>query len=257
MKSRYPHHPGTIVPIITDPDSLNPGWTDSAPGNDPGIKGRYTHAGDTVRAYCRDSSLNLVAVVCASRGSGRTIPAIPIPIVSVQPSSPPKQKSRVKFSSDGESDTVRDLKAPRSSQAKPAQTSSTYGYPDISTLIAFPRPMSAPRLAMADETTLLSLYRANVVEPLAVIKELGDLLATAALSGRGRGRIIFVNGSEGLSPSSSEGGAGDISFSTTAQGERMEGALRVISAARAEATRLLRAELTAVGIDVCEVVAGE
>jgi hypothetical protein len=110
---------------------------------------------------------------------------------------------------------------------------------------------------MADETALLSLYRANVVEPLAVIKELGDLLATAALSGRGRGRIIFVNGSEGLSPSSSEGGAGDISFSTTAQGERMDGALRVISAARAEATRLLRAELTAVGIDVCEVVAGE
>lgn len=89
----------------------------------------------------------------------------------------------------------------------------------------------------------MALYRAQVLDPISVIRSLGDLLASPGTSGGIRGRVLFVESSgsvddpEGVS-------------------ER-NGATRMVSAARAEATRLLRAELGGAGIDVCEIVVGE
>lgn len=97
----------------------------------------------------------------------------------------------------------------------------------------------------------MSLYRANIIEPLAIIRELRDLLSSSSDVGKGRSRVIFVNGSEGGGVEGVDDGVKDAA--TT----KMEGAMKIISTARAETTRLLRAELGGVGIDVCEVLVGE
>jgi hypothetical protein len=80
------------------------------------------------------------------------------------------------------------------------------------------------------------------MDPLSVIRELSDLLAVS------RGRVVFVNGGAGVD-AEPEGEHEVI--------EGLPGAMQMIGAARAEAAKLLRAELGDVGIDVCEVVVGE
>ena len=115
-------------------------------------------------------------------------------------------------------------------------------------LITIPRPLGSG-LSMIDESSLMSMYRANIVEPLAIIRELSDLLSTASESGRCRGRVIFVNGDQGLCVSDVEDSPG--------LGRRTDSAMRMIGAARSEAAKLLRAELGLSEIDVCEVVVGE
>lgn len=55
LRARNPGHPGAVVPIVFDP-----GW-ESGDG-----AGKFGHAGDTIRAYCRDNGLRLVGNVCAT-----------------------------------------------------------------------------------------------------------------------------------------------------------------------------------------------
>ena len=94
------------------------------------------------------------------------------------------------------------------------------------------------------------MYRANIVEPLAIIRELKDLLAWAPVSGNGRSRVVFVNGETGV-------GLGDVEESVVHKDDQIAGATRIIATARTEAAKLLRDDLATVGIDVCEVLVGE
>jgi hypothetical protein len=104
---------------------------------------------------------------------------------------------------------------------------------------------------MSDERTLVDLYRANILDPLAIIRELSDLLTDAQVAGRGRGRVVFVNG-ENL------GGIGIGATDTDATyREEVTPAARLVSAMRSETARMLREELDVMDVDVCEVVTGE
>lgn len=217
-----PAHPGTVVPVITDPETftLRPddSWTHMPRKN----MGRFAHAGETVRAYCRDNGLSLTAVVCASRTPKRP-KAITSPggTIRIIPPSPPSYPDTLPIVPDFSPD-------PRLSRA-------------LSTIVQPRLPSSA--LALSDEQTLISLYRTNVMDPLSVIRELSDLLAVS------RGRVVFVNGSVESGLQSSNGDEEPL--------EGLPGASRMVGAARAEAARLLRDELSDIGIDVCEVVVGK
>jgi len=146
--------------------------------------------------------------------------------------SPPRGKGRVKF--------IDDIPTP------PPETS-LLADPTSSFMVHLLRPLRQGALTMTDEQTLLSLYRASVVEPIAMVRELRDLLSASAIAGKGKSRVIFVNGNEGVDSELMVGSAAD---------GQLHGAMQVVGTARSEAARLLRAELGAVGIDVCEVVVG-
>lgn len=223
LRARHPSHPGTVVPVLTDPETFtlhtDESWTQHHPHK---VKNRFAHAGETVRAYCKDNGLSLTAVVCTPRTPKRpktvTSPGGTIRII---PPSPPSYPDILPIIPDlspyADSPTSHEL--------------STFNQPRL--------PTSA--LALTDEQTLLSLYRTNVMDPLSVIRELSDLLAVS------RGRVVFINGPLDIGSQND----GDEPL------EGLPGATRMVGAARAEAARLLRDELGGIGIDVCEVVVGK
>jgi hypothetical protein len=177
--------------------------------------------------------LTLVAIVCAARSPRKPVNhELPTPAPS-----PPRGRGRVKFV---------DQVAPSIDHAAPAMPFSN----SLSLALVPPRSLQPGSLTLADEGTLMSLYRGNIIEPLALIRELRDLLSSSSEAGQGRSRVIFVNGSEGAVMGVDEGINGGSR-------NKMEGASKIISSARAEAAKLLRAELGGVGIDVCEVMVGE
>lgn len=225
LRARHPSHPGAVVPVITDPEnSTDYKWSPTKA--DLKGKGRFAHAGETVRAYCKENGLELVAIVCAARSPHR-------PSAS-RDDSPRSPQSKTKW------DMITGTTTPRSQY--PASLPSAIRSLSIppSLTISIPRSIHHSSLAMTDEQTLISLYRTNVLDPLSVIRELSDLLSTCA----GRGRVVFVNGGKGVEVDEEEGGL-------------LPGATRMVGAARSEAARLLRGELGGVGIDVCEVVVGQ
>lgn len=217
LQARDPDHTGAVVPLVIDDMgdaflSANPYTT--APPSPPRRGGRFAHAGETVRAYCRENGLALVAIVCAAP------PAI-------RPPSPRRNNNNNSNNGSGSSaDTL-----------VPCLSGPNHEVP-LSGI-----PTSA--LARTDEEALIALYRANILDPLCVVRALGDLLVSPRGDGRTRGRVLFVetNGTvEDLDPTAAFG--------------PFTGAARMISAARAETARLLRAELGGAGIDVCEIVVG-
>ena len=221
------------MPIITDPDTDD---FKSPPSNiaaDIKAKTRYTHAGETVRAYCQESDLTLVAVVCASR----TVRPPPQQELPTPAPSPPRAKAKVKF--------IDDIPTPPEDELLSLP-------PTSSSLVQLLRPLRQGALTMTDERALLSLYRSNIVEPISMIRELRDLLSASALAGKGRSRVIFVNGNEGMDADQ----IGSQPSRNTVDEKLLQGAMQVVGSARGEAARLLRAELGGVGIDVCEVVVG-
>jgi hypothetical protein len=117
-------------------------------------------------------------------------------------------------------------------------------------------PISGRGLLSADESALLGLYRANVLDPLTAVRELRDMLidpgfgAGGVANPRGKGRnprLVFVN-AQSLASGSDRG-------HDRGQGVD-ETVLRVITAARSEVISLLRDDLAESGVEVCEVVAG-
>lgn len=195
LQSRDPGHTGAVVPVVIDGsgDAYLSNTNTYAPPSPPKRSGRFSHAGDTVRHYCREYGLALVAIVCAAPPD-------------VSPSSP------------------------SASPNSPLQ--------HVSCLPG----VQATSLARADEDYLMALYRAQILDPISVIRSLGDLLASPHPSNGIRGRVLFVESSGTLDDGVFEAG---------------NSAGRMISAARAETTKLLRAELGGAGIDVCEIIVGE
>lgn len=237
LRQRYPHHPGSIVPIITDPEPNSPPWVKQQ------LKGkdRFRHAGETVRAYLRDSGLELVAVVCAtqvdpgSTGQGRS------------EEEPGRGWSHhLEQYGSPETDTLSLSMFPSPTPPSPPSLPSV----DRDMLESITPPqlehieVSVPGrgLLSADENALMGLYRANVLDPLTAVRELRDLLTTSDGPRKARkARLVFVN-------------APTIAGGTRLQAD--ETVLRVITAARTEAIALLREDLADSQVEVCEVVAG-
>ncbi|CAD6588859.1 MAG: hypothetical protein TREMPRED_005186 [Tremellales sp. Tagirdzhanova-0007] len=216
LRARFPSHSGAVVPVITDPESsTDDPWTSTKA--DLKGRGRFAHAGETVRAYCRENRLELVAIVCAARGLR--------PGSSSNPGSP---RSNYKLA------MISDTLSP------PTQFPMSLVSSPPAMTISIPRPLHHSALAMTDEQTLISLYWTNVLDPLSVIRELSDLLS----AGRGRGRVVFVNN-----------GGKTVEVDQVVDGV-VPGATQMVAAARGATAKLLRKELGGVGIDVCEVVVG-
>lgn len=104
--------------------------------------------------------------------------------------------------------------------------------------------LSQSALTRTDEEALMSLYRTYILDPLCVVRALGDLLANPRGDGRTRGRVLFLETSGTLDDLDPLGPPGS-------------GAAQMIAAARTEAARVLRSELSGAGIGVCEIVVGE
>lgn len=207
LRTRDPGHTGAVVPVVIDDsgDAYLSAHTyphSAFPPSPPKRGGRFAHAGDTVRHYCRENGLTLVAIVCAA------------PTTNLS------------------SSKSHDLPSP-------LPLSPSRPYPLIP-------GVTDSGLAHADEEVLMGLYRAHVLEPISVIRALGDMLAAPSGANRARGRVLFVE-STGMIDDSEPGHV----FSSLSSPSRM------IAAARAETARLLRAELGAAGIDVCEIAVGE
>ncbi|TXT16092.1 hypothetical protein VHUM_00595 [Vanrija humicola] len=203
LQARDPGHTGAVVPVVVDDWSDGYLYNGSAPPSPPKRGGRFAHAGETVRAYCRDNGLALVAIVCAAP------PALP----GRMPRSP---------------DTPHTLD----------DTLPT----DVAPIISLP----ASSLVRADEEALVALYRANVLDPLSVVRALGDLLAQPRGDGSPHGRVLFVETS---------GCVDELELRVPSFGVPA-GAPQMIATARAETARILRSELASAGIDVCEIVVG-
>ncbi|WVQ93505.1 hypothetical protein IAU59_000579 [Kwoniella sp. CBS 9459] len=111
--------------------------------------------------------------------------------------------------------------------------------------------LSPYALTLTDESTLARLYRSNVIDPLSVVKELTEFMSLTHAIGKGRARVIFISASEG-GLGINEGGGMDLDVVE----RETRNARRVVNAARGEACRIMRKELSGLGIQVCEVVVG-
>lgn len=209
IQARDPGHTGAVVPVIIDSSgdaflSSHVQYYTSPPSPPKGSNtaGRFTHAGDTVRAYCHENNLALVAIVCAAPVSSRAAP-----------------------------------KSPNSPQAMTPPSRNEVPIPGV----------PSGSLTQTDEESLLALYNAHILDPLNVVRALGDMLVSPRGSGRPHGRVLFVEAA----------GTVEDADLRSVFGAPDGGAGRMIAAARTEAASLLRKELSYAGIDVCEVVVGE
>ncbi|CAK9785498.1 hypothetical protein CC85DRAFT_125935 [Cutaneotrichosporon oleaginosum] len=205
LRARDPGHTGAVVPVVIDDsgDAYLSAQTyphSAFPPSPPKRGGRFAHAGDTVRHYCRENGLTLVAIVCAA-------PTTSLPSKDDLPSPLPLSPAR------------------RPHPLIPGVTDAG--------------------LAHADEDALMALYRTQVIEPISVIRALGDMLAAPRGVNRVRGRVLFVESTSIIDESE----PGDVFSGQSSP-------MRMIAAARAETARLLRAELGSAGIDVCEIAVG-
>ncbi|EKC99239.1 hypothetical protein A1Q2_06439 [Trichosporon asahii var. asahii CBS 8904] len=208
IQARDPGHTGAVVPVIIDSSgdaflSSHVQYYTSPPSPPKGSNtaGRFTHAGDTVRAYCHENNLALVAIVCAAPVSSRAAP-----------------------------------KSPNSPQAMTPPSRNEVPIPGV----------PSGSLTQTDEESLLALYNAHILDPLNVVRALGDMLVSPRGSGRPHGRVLFVEAA----------GTVEDADLRSVFGAPDGGAGRMIAAARTEAASLLRKELSYAGIDVCEVVVG-
>ncbi|WVQ78838.1 hypothetical protein IAT38_000929 [Cryptococcus sp. DSM 104549] len=258
LRARHPNHPGAVVPVIVDPEGNAEDAYVGELKKDPAVAvkeggSRFGHAGETVRAYCRDNGLSLVAIVCASRKTKSYQP---------QPGHSVVQGISGANSKTSNDDEAREENPLTASFAATAPSTFLPLHPGL------PHILPATALSMASEDTLLSLYRTNVLDPLCVIRELSDLLSSHSPvpgdensssnrpRGRGRGRVIFVNGGSGVGISELEDDQEVPDGGGSGLGVGVQGAIRMIGAARSEGAKLLREELEGAGIDVCEVVVG-
>jgi hypothetical protein len=234
LRAKHPDHSGSVVPVMVDPEmSFDPRVQD---------RDRFRHAGETVRAYCKENNLFLVSIVCASRRTKSSCPG--------KPACPPVERLEISAACSSRHDPDGE----GVSQESPPIASDAiefFNKPPKPHVLFVPRGLRPTSLTMSDERTLVDLYRANILDPLAIIRELSDLLTDAQVAGRGRGRVVFVNG-ENL------GGIGIGATDTdTTYREEVTPAARLVSAMRSETARMLREELNVMNVDVCEVVTGE
>lgn len=249
-----------MVPIIVDPEGVSGEGevgelADVEKDRKEGEEfecGRFAHAGETVRAYIRENELTLVSIICISPSP---LPSPATPHLSLSPPSP----------------------------------LSTHPHPPSLTTAATDLLLPRDSLVNTPESTLHSIYRTNVLDPVSVVRELSDVLVSplgfgpeygargvtargvTEYWGRGRGkqsqgRVIFINPSPILSPSlqagSSAGGHVDSMnrhhhrLLQTTNLSSVNSVNSLTTSLRSATARILRDELSVLGVGVCEVVVG-
>ncbi|WVF65871.1 hypothetical protein IAT40_000608 [Kwoniella sp. CBS 6097] len=271
-------------------------------------RGRFGHAGETVRAYCRENNLYLVAIVCVPQ-QAKKMPKSYFPTNSpsdndddddddvgqnrsekeeeVSPASRARQLRDdwegiakitmgprnvytttmdaitpafppVNVKSDVQLPSPWPFKPDNSTMSTSSSTSTRSGVPYAH--YANPYEMiglSPYALTLTDESTLASLYRSNVIDPLSVIKELTEFMSFTHAIGKGRARVILINGTEGgITHGAGSGGGAGGGGGVPGVVRETRDAMKVVNAARREACGIMRAELRELGIGVCEVVVG-
>ncbi|WRT65781.1 uncharacterized protein IL334_002730 [Kwoniella shivajii] len=273
LRARYPGHPGGVVPVIIDPEGISNDLSTFATRGDlkkPERRGggvgqaggentesRFGHAGETVKAYCKENNLSLVAIVCTSRKPK---------LISTTPSN-----TKTVNSDQVGGDNSLDMKGIGFDKSVETSTSSSISMlseggssketidqlminENSMTKSSTPPTLPPSALTLTDESTLISLWRSNILDPLAIVKELTDLLAIPASLGHPKARIVFVGGENGRIVDINDE-SNQILFSGGADA-RAEGAMKVIQCARKEMINIMRNEMSIVGVDVCEVLVG-
>lgn len=243
--ARTPNHPGAVVPIIVDPEGVSGdvevgdlanveeekkkeegdmNWTEAGKeGVEKKTKrercARFAHAGETVRAYIRENELTLISIICVSH----------TPAAFAQNPSPAAAATR-------------------------ATTTTTDLLPQDS-------------LVNTPESTLNLVYRTNVLDPVSVVRELSDVLVSPPPGfgrdrdggyvhrGRGKqsqGRVIFINPSPILPGSSPASHVQPPNLTSTS----LNSLTSLTTSLCTSTARILRDELSVLGVEVCEVVVG-
>lgn len=184
---------------------------------------RFAHAGETVRAYIRENELTLISIICVSH----------TPAAFAQSPSPAAAATR-------------------------ATTTTTDLLPQDS-------------LVNTPESTLNLVYRTNVLDPVSVVRELSDVLVSPPPGfgfgrdgdrdggyvhrGRGKqsqGRVIFINPSPILPGSSPASHVQPPNLTSTS----LNSLTSLTTSLCTSTARILRDELSVLGVEVCEVVVG-
>ncbi|OXC65275.1 hypothetical protein AYX13_05647 [Cryptococcus neoformans] len=244
--ARTPNHPGAVVPIIVDPEGVSgemevgdlanveeekkkeEGDTHWAEEKETKRErcARFAHAGETVRAYIRENELTLISIICVSH----------TPAAFAQSPSPSP--------------------SPAAAAASATTTTTTDLLPQDS-------------LVNTPESTLNLVYRTNVLDPVSVVRELSDVLVSPPPGfgrdgdrdggyvhrGRGKqsqGRVIFINPSPILPGSSPASHVQPPNLTSTS----LNSLTSLTTSLCTSTARILRDELSVLGVEVCEVVVG-
>lgn len=187
---------------------------------------RFAHAGETVRAYIRENELTLISIICVSH----------TPAAFAQSPSPSP--------------------SPAAAAASATTTTTTDLLPQDS-------------LVNTPESTLNLVYRTNVLDPVSVVRELSDVLVSPPPGfgrdgdrdggyrhrGRGKqsqGRVIFINPSPILPGSSPASHVQPPNLTSTS----LNSLTSLTTSLCTSTARILRDELSVLGVEVCEVVVG-
>ncbi|OWT35603.1 hypothetical protein C362_06793 [Cryptococcus neoformans Bt1] len=245
--ARTPNHPGAVVPIIVDPEGVSgdvevgdladveeekkkeEGDTHWAEEKETKRErcARFAHAGETVRAYIRENELTLISIICVSH----------TPAAFAQSPSP----------------------SPSPAAAATRATTTTTDLLPQDSLVNTP------------ESTLNLVYRTNVLDPVSVVRELSDVLVSPPPGfgfgrdgdrdggyghrGRGKqsqGRVIFINPSPILPGSSPASHVQPPNLTSTS----LNSLTSLTTSLCTSTARILRDELSVLGVEVCEVVVG-
>lgn len=243
--ARTPNHPGAVVPIIVDPEGVSgdvevgdladveeekkkeEGDTHWAEEKEMKRErcARFAHAGETVRAYIRENELTLISIICVSH----------TPAAFAQSPSP----------------------SPSPAAAATRATTTTTDLLPQDSLVNTP------------ESTLNLVYRTNVLDPVSVVRELSDVLVSPPPGfgrdgdrdggyghrGRGKqsqGRVIFINPSPILPGSSPASHVQPPNLTSTS----LNSLTSLTTSLCTSTARILRDELSVLGVEVCEVVVG-
>ncbi|WVW80241.1 hypothetical protein I302_102219 [Kwoniella bestiolae CBS 10118] len=296
LRARYPGHQGAVVPVIIDPEGISGDLSTSARGDlkkaqspvemEEGGEGRFSHAGETVRAYCKENKLTLVSIVCInrkvkslpskappqdfsrfSRGTSRdyvnTLAPQVSPVAMQRSSSAPSSPSNLAGQGQTSTATTTKEAASKPVAGQPAPSSTSGKLPPLPTL-------PASSLITTDEQTMISLYRSNILDPLAIIKELSDLLSVSFLRGYSKGRVVFISGEgdgrivELNDQKDEDDWKWDYHNYENSEREYEEPeyyrterrVVRFVDGIKRDMFGVIRGELGRVGVDVCEVVVG-
>ncbi|WVQ65018.1 uncharacterized protein L199_003188 [Kwoniella botswanensis] len=298
LRARFPGHPGAVVPVMVDPEGISDHLHSSARGDlkrstNSNVKeemgeGRFSHAGETVRAYCKDNELSLVSIICINRKSKvmseeyqgnngsnlrragsnegtREDHTDGSPVMM--------QRSLSAPSTSSSNSTPINVRSPPPKEGERSITTSAHTHTittGTGTVInSKPSgPISLPTLPsislmMTDENTMISLYRSNILDPLAIIKELSDLLSVPCTQGYSNGRIVFIDGEK-----ANQGRIIELNdYSYSEEEEEGEGVrpefyknenkvVEFIYEVRERVVGIVREEMRGIGVDVCEVIVG-
>nr|XP_019001786.1 uncharacterized protein I203_05493 [Kwoniella mangroviensis CBS 8507]OCF65247.1 hypothetical protein I203_05493 [Kwoniella mangroviensis CBS 8507] len=298
LRARFPGHPGAVVPVMVDPEGISDHLSSSARGDlkrsTNSIKeemgeGRFSHAGETVRAYCKDNKLMLVSIICINRKSkvvfrsdqgnnGFNLRSAGStegtredldhtngsPVMMQRSLSAPSTSNSA--SNDAHSPPPKEDERKDTTSANSNTISTGTG-----TLInkrpsepIIPPSLPSTSLTMTDEHTMISLYRSNILDPLAIIKELSDLLSVPCTQGYSNGRIVFIDGEKANQGRIIE--LNDYTYSDEAVVGAQEGGsefhesrnkvVEFIYGVREKVVGIVREEMRGIGVNVCEVIVG-